>query len=251
MNGSGHISLYIEMVETENLPLGWEVYVSFKLFLFDHIRDKYLTIEESADVNDRSIKRFHDMKTEWGFAKFLSLDTFNDVSHGYLVNDCCQFGVEVFVHERNDKQECVSMIKEPTTSTPRSWKIENFSTLDKESYSSAEFTVGDLQWKIKVYPKGNSNVKGKAISVFLCSCNCQCSELKLFAEFKLRIRDPMNSGDVERKGKQWFSNSSAEWGFQEFILLNDLYGASRRLLFNDTLIVVAEIKVMSTVKRFP
>ena len=86
------------------------------------------------------------MKTEWGFAKFLSLDTFNDVSHGYLVNDCCQFGVEVFVHERNDKQECVSMIKEPTTSIPRSWKIENFSTLDKESYSSAEFTVEDLQW---------------------------------------------------------------------------------------------------------
>jgi hypothetical protein len=52
-------------------------------------------------------------------------------------------------------------------------------------------------------------------------------------------------------GKHWFSNSEADWGFREFILLKDLHGASRRLLFNDTLIVEAEIKVMSTVKRFP
>ena len=44
MNGSGHISLYLAIVETENLPLGWEIYVNFKLFVFDQIQDKYLTI---------------------------------------------------------------------------------------------------------------------------------------------------------------------------------------------------------------
>ena len=58
---------------------------------------------------DGTIRKFHDMKTEWGFAKNFPLDTFNDVSHGYLVNDCCVFGVEVFVHKRSNKRECVSV----------------------------------------------------------------------------------------------------------------------------------------------
>ena len=84
------------------------------------------------------------MKTEWGFTKFLPLDTFKDVSHGYLVNDCCLFGVEVFVHNHSSKLECVSMTKQPANST-LTWKIENFSALDEESYSQ-EFTVADSQW---------------------------------------------------------------------------------------------------------
>ena len=84
------------------------------------------------------------MKTEWGFTKFLPLDTFKDVSHGYLVNDCCLFGVEVFVHKHSAKLECVSMTKKPDNCT-LTWKIENFSALDEESYSQ-EFTVEDSQW---------------------------------------------------------------------------------------------------------
>ena len=43
--GTGHISLYLAIAETEKLPLGWEVNASFKFFLFDQIRDMYLTIQ--------------------------------------------------------------------------------------------------------------------------------------------------------------------------------------------------------------
>ena len=45
MNGSGHISIYVAIVDTEKYTLGWEIYVSFKLFLFDQIHDKFLTIQ--------------------------------------------------------------------------------------------------------------------------------------------------------------------------------------------------------------
>ncbi|KAI8532620.1 hypothetical protein RHMOL_Rhmol11G0227400 [Rhododendron molle] len=44
-NVTEHISLYLAIADTEALPPGWEVNVSFKLFLFDHIRDRYLTIQ--------------------------------------------------------------------------------------------------------------------------------------------------------------------------------------------------------------
>nr|POE45250.1 hypothetical protein CFP56_43012 [Quercus suber] len=43
---NGHISLYLEITETGELPLGWEVNASFKLFVFDQIRDEYLTVQE-------------------------------------------------------------------------------------------------------------------------------------------------------------------------------------------------------------
>ena len=92
-----------------------------------------------------TIRRFNDIKTEWGFAKVLPFDTFNDPSQGYLVNDCCVFGVEVSVYERSNKRQFVSMIREPPDRT-MTWKIENFSTLDKIFYYSPEFTVQGLKW---------------------------------------------------------------------------------------------------------
>jgi hypothetical protein len=45
-NGKGHISLYLEIANTEHLPRGWEVNVNIiKFFVFDQIRDKYLIIQ--------------------------------------------------------------------------------------------------------------------------------------------------------------------------------------------------------------
>ena len=99
---------------------------------------------------DGAIRRFHDrrfndIKTEWGFHKFLSLEYFKDCSQGYLVNDCCIFGDEFFVHDRNAKRECLTMIKEPPNRT-MTWKIDNFSSLNKVTYYSRIFHVRDLKW---------------------------------------------------------------------------------------------------------
>jgi len=55
--------------------------------------------------------------------------------------------VEVFVHERTVKRQCLSMIEKPANST-LTWKIERFSTLNEERYHSQEFTVRirDSKW---------------------------------------------------------------------------------------------------------
>ena len=62
--GTGHISLYLAIAETEKLPLGWEVNASFKFFLFDQIRDMYLTIQGFYSPNKHAclinIIIFHD-----------------------------------------------------------------------------------------------------------------------------------------------------------------------------------------------
>ncbi|XP_017973953.1 PREDICTED: MATH domain and coiled-coil domain-containing protein At3g58210-like [Theobroma cacao] len=125
-NGGDCISLYLQIAETEKLPPAWEANVNFRLFVFDQIRDKYLTVEDAG-----AVKRFHQMKTEWGFDQLVPLESFNDPSNGYLVDDSCVFGAEVFVIEQTRKLECVSIINQPH-GNPITFKIKNFSKLDKE-----------------------------------------------------------------------------------------------------------------------
>ncbi|KAF6144314.1 hypothetical protein GIB67_024541 [Kingdonia uniflora] len=55
--------------------------VVFMLFLFDQIRDKYLSVEDNIKGRCR---RFHAMKTEWGFSQLIPLTTFNDPLNGKI-----------------------------------------------------------------------------------------------------------------------------------------------------------------------
>ncbi|XP_034904600.2 MATH domain and coiled-coil domain-containing protein At2g05420-like [Populus alba] len=116
--------------------------------------------------SDASVKRFHEMNTEWGFDQLLSLEKFNDASKGYPVNDGCVFGAEIFVIKPTGKGELLSMVKKPANGS-LSWKIEDFSKLDKSSYLSKAFASGGRSWRIKVYPQGNGDEKGDSLSVFL------------------------------------------------------------------------------------
>ncbi|XP_059654708.1 MATH domain and coiled-coil domain-containing protein At3g58410-like [Cornus florida] len=129
-----YISLYLAVSDTANLPSDWEIIANFKLFVFDHLRDKYLTIEDAEPV-----RRFHGNKTEWGFEKFLSLKKFQNPSNGYLINDTCVFGAEV----------------------------DKFLDLIEEYLRSDEFKIGGRSWKLSLYPKGNWKSKGKSLSLYL------------------------------------------------------------------------------------
>ncbi|CAK9146891.1 unnamed protein product [Ilex paraguariensis] len=66
-NEKDHISLYLAILATDTLPL---------------------------DADGR-VRHFHRFKTEFGFAKLLSLDTFKDASNGYLIDESCVFGAEM------------------------------------------------------------------------------------------------------------------------------------------------------------
>ncbi|XP_028055708.1 uncharacterized protein LOC114259872 [Camellia sinensis] len=135
-----YISLYLVIAETIKLPLGWEVNVNFKLFVYNQIQDKYLTIQE------------------WGFPQLLSLSTFSDPSNGYLVLDKCMFGANVFVLNYSSKAEFLSFKELDIIHT---WKIEKFSSLDDKFITSDVFTVESCEWISCLYPKGSSEEKDK------------------------------------------------------------------------------------------
>ena len=95
---------------------------------------------------DASVRRFHTLKTEWGIAKFIDLDTFNDPSNGYLIDDTCVFGAEVFIVKTTNKEDCLSAIHEPATLL-YNWKFDNFSSVDQdELHTSEPFVAGNYKW---------------------------------------------------------------------------------------------------------
>ncbi|KAJ4715214.1 Ubiquitin carboxyl-terminal hydrolase 12 [Melia azedarach] len=112
-NVKDNISLYLSMADETSLNFGWEVNVVYRLFLFDQNRDKYLILQDAM----RKERRFHGLKLEWGFDQFIRLKDFKDRSKGFLVEDTCVFGADVFVKERNTiKGECLSMIQNKSSS---------------------------------------------------------------------------------------------------------------------------------------
>ncbi|KAH0756968.1 hypothetical protein KY290_020461 [Solanum tuberosum] len=56
-------------------------------------------------------RHFRNIKTEWGFSKCISHKTFKDPSNGYLVNDKCVVGVDVYVIKNQGIGECMSLLK--------------------------------------------------------------------------------------------------------------------------------------------
>ncbi|KAK8711155.1 hypothetical protein V6N13_146448 [Hibiscus sabdariffa] len=55
----------------------------------------------------------------------------------------------------------------------------------------------------------------------------------------------------EENGKQWFSKEDNSWGYRNTIRLGDLHEKSKGFVMNDTLIVEAQITLVSVTKFSP
>ncbi|KAK2358814.1 TRAF family protein [Trifolium repens] len=160
--GNGHVSLYLAIVNTEKLSRGWEVNVNFKLFVLDQYNNNYLTIQDGDGV----VRKFSEMKGEWGFEQLISLDELFDSSNGYLVEDSCVFGAEVFVIRHCDNWESLYIVNDPPQIS-LTWKIEQISYLRDWIFKS--FTVGERDWTFSVNAYGYDipGIRGRYLSLFL------------------------------------------------------------------------------------
>ncbi|XP_040373543.1 uncharacterized protein LOC112196141 isoform X3 [Rosa chinensis] len=225
-NVKDHISLYLAIAGTDSLDSSWEVYVDFRLFLLDQNKGNYLVFE--------------------GFDKLIPLEDFTDVSNGFLVDDTCVFGAEVFVckERRTGKGECLARMKEASV-CKHVWKVEKFSSLGAEFYDSEPFTAGDYNWKIKLYPDGCGEGKGSHLSLFLelASPITLPPGSGLFVEYRFRILDQIHHQQHPSSGKDWFRGSTPAWGWLQFIEQETFRQADKGFLKNDACIVEAEVTV--------
>ncbi|KAJ4721570.1 Ubiquitin carboxyl-terminal hydrolase 12 [Melia azedarach] len=240
-----HISLYLAlMADTSSLPLGWEVCAVFRFFLLDQNKGKYLTVEDALEKE----KCFHEKKLQWGFDQFFHLKQFNDTCNGYLVDDTCVIGAEVFVTKETSsgKGQCFSMITDGR-SFKHVWKIENFSKVKEKSYDSEVFEAGGQKWKIILYPKGNTPGVDR-LSLFLALAEITPAS-NVFAEYTMRILDQVNAKHTTFKTKHSFRASSPSWGWSYFVSSSGFYDPASGCLVKDVCFVEAEVTVLGIAKE--
>ncbi|XP_011100689.1 MATH domain and coiled-coil domain-containing protein At2g42460 isoform X1 [Sesamum indicum] len=238
---SDHISVYLLIAESNSLVLGWQIRAIFRLFLLDQNKDTYLTLQDIAENG----RRFHQMKPEWGFDKFIPHSVFNDSANGYLVNDTCVFGAEVYVCQEKliGKGECLSMIKDAIT-YKNTWRVE-FSSLTDECVDSQPFNAADQKWKIQLYPRGKGSGAGSYISLYLTLAEPENlpPASRIYAEFTLRILDQLNRNHYFGTANYWFSASHSTCGWPRFVSHGYFNLPTAGLLVKNTCLVEAEVIV--------
>lgn len=87
------------------------------------------------------------MKVEWGFDRFMSQEAFNNPENGYVVDDTCVLGAEVYVCQEKfrGREDCLSMVKDPI-SYKHTWKIGMFSALTADCEDSKTFMAAEHKW---------------------------------------------------------------------------------------------------------
>ncbi|KAF6136334.1 hypothetical protein GIB67_021909 [Kingdonia uniflora] len=202
------------------------------------------------DNNGGRYRRFHGLKTEWGFSQLISHATFYNSCNGYLVDDTCVFGAEIFVYKSTGKGESLCMVKD-AAAVNFTWKIESFSQKDN-LLKSEMFTAANHKWNLELYPKGHSIGKNKYASVYLRLADSKTTSTggKVFAKFVFRAKYYINGNHLEHNFTQWFCKEGDNLDWLKVLELKELNNKTKGFLLNDALIVEAEVTVLGIAKTF-
>ncbi|KAK6944170.1 MATH/TRAF domain [Dillenia turbinata] len=94
-NNVDHLSMYLDVADSHNLPYGWSRYAQFSLAVINQIHQKYTVRKDTQH-------QFNSRESDWGFTSFMPLGDLYNPSRGYLVNDTCVVEAEVAVRKVQD-----------------------------------------------------------------------------------------------------------------------------------------------------
>ncbi|KAL0701299.1 hypothetical protein Bca4012_057421 [Brassica carinata] len=242
-DGSGFVSMYVEIDSKSLMVLTppTEVFAELRFFVYTKKENKYFTIQ------DLEVKRFNALKTVWGLQQFLPLDTFNDLKNGYIFEGGhCEFGVDVIVASPLTNWEILSFDEK------FSWALKNFSELKVNNLTSDIFSMGDIKWVLRLYPKGDLKADGKWLSVYLelAASDTLKEDEKVFVQANLRVLDPLGSNHIQCQMNVWCEVQKPSWGWNKVMSLAELrktYLDNKEHALN----VEMEFKVVSATNHSP
>ncbi|GAB4835069.1 hypothetical protein Ancab_039314 [Ancistrocladus abbreviatus] len=198
---NGYISLYLKMLDK---PIGGQsVYTSFKFFIFDKIRETYTIIQ---DVRER---RFDAGHLEWGVVQALSIADFNDPKKGWLVNDSCTFGAEVYIigGTAATSRLCLTPLR---SSHPFRWQVHDFPSRTTDVDSSA-FSIEGHSWKLHLHI-GTNDDDGEVRSPLLYLCLDNGTDLiggrKVLVHCEIVIKDELLGSKDTKSVVYWFDSDN-------------------------------------------
>mmetsp|Transcript_18165 Transcript_18165/g.59352 ORF Transcript_18165/g.59352 Transcript_18165/m.59352 type:complete len:1097 (+) Transcript_18165:86-3376(+) len=93
-NSSPHLSLFLEVADSDALPVGWSRTASFILTVTSSTSPHYTVKKEASHL-------FDSREADWGFTQFIPLTDLNDPAKGYVTDDTLTVECEVTV-KRNE-----------------------------------------------------------------------------------------------------------------------------------------------------
>ncbi|PON38419.1 E3 ubiquitin-protein ligase SIN-like [Trema orientale] len=184
-------------------------------------------------------------------------ETLQDPSNGYLVDDSCVFGAEVFVLTHTRSWESLSLVQPLPIGQKLSttWEIENFTKFGKVVHESNIFTLGGREWYLRIYPNGYGDNKGKAVSLYLMPSNWAKNPTKaaVYVKYKLRILDRVHGKHAEHTDHNCFGALrylGCGIGIGSIISLKDLQNPKNGFMVKDRLSVEVEFLMVSETKNF-
>ncbi|KAK9156956.1 hypothetical protein Scep_003530 [Stephania cephalantha] len=89
-NNVDHLSMYLDVADSANLPYGWSRYAQFSLAVVNQMFGR-------LSVRKDTQHQFNARESDWGFTSFMPLSELYDPGRGFLVNDTLIVEAEVAV----------------------------------------------------------------------------------------------------------------------------------------------------------
>ncbi|PON60080.1 E3 ubiquitin-protein ligase SIN-like [Parasponia andersonii] len=209
------------------------------------------------------------MRNRWGVTKFIDIDSFYDPSNGYLINDTCIFGAEVFIIKTTCKDECLTMLSQPELTCKYIWKFDDFWTKSGDKWYESDFFVGgdykcSFYWFLQedLFKPSVFADKGGKIGVGLeLDSSTLSPNTSLLVNYLFRLRDQTESEKhYEIKDtEEFFSSSYIKDGIEQntsgklsftiqvdnFMSLTKFKYPKLGALVNNTCILEVEIDVIA------
>ncbi|KAL9254570.1 MATH domain and coiled-coil domain-containing protein [Drosera capensis] len=234
-DGKDYISLYLKLVS--KLDHRWPVEAIIKFFIYDYKLKKYLTIQGPGEHT------YDAMEKERGIAHAIPFSEFTRQSNGFLKNDRCKFGVEVFVTNTIPKTVSLSILNKRKTVT-FTWRIKQLSEVTEGQ--SSEFIMEGRLWELIIHPRGFGGAQGKSLSLFLNLVDCSdlIKGIKLFVGKTLRVKNQLNEDDVSVSTCGWYTNAKPCKGISHLLSVSDLHNANKGFKVEDQVIVEVELNLI-------
>ncbi|KAL2239260.1 UNVERIFIED_CONTAM: Ubiquitin carboxyl-terminal hydrolase 13 [Sesamum indicum] len=123
------------------------------------------------------------------------------------------------------------------------WKIEDFSGLGVRKLYSSTYQLGDVKWRILIFPMGN-NVDFLSMYIEFIDATNLPYGWSIYAEFSFTVVNQLHRGySIKKEAKHHLNAGESDWGFTSFMPLNELYDASRGFIVNDTCVIEVVVAI--------
>ncbi|XP_047309365.1 uncharacterized protein LOC124912761 [Impatiens glandulifera] len=235
------------MVDSSSSKHGRSVDAVIKFFVLDQNHNKYYTTP-----GPDSLMRFHSLKLLHGIDRFIDLSAFQLPSNGYLVNDKCVFGTEVFIIKQAPKVEMLILHDEEYSSF-HILKFKSSSLSLGDSCGSELFTSGDFIWKIRLYPFGCADYTWVNISVTLILHDESTlpKNSSIYFEYKISLLNKEELENIDFTGYNYFNSSSPSLYFKKVLDLNRFLDEENGFLVDDSCSFRVAVTILGVVNTTP